>query len=71
MTPDMIMQYATIGKIHKALVARFLPSIMTRDFLPPALSASKSGNELTNSTIEDKTPKITPPRIGSITICEV
>src|SRR5205085_11481308 len=69
--PVIITQYVIIGKIHTALDAFFLPNIITRVFLPPALSASKSGNELTNNTREDKTPTTIPPSIGSTVICEV
>jgi hypothetical protein len=66
--PDIMTPYAIIGKIHTALDAFFLPKIITRVFLPPALSASKSGNELTNNTREDKTPTTIPPSIGSMVI---
>ncbi len=64
--PDIMIPYTTIGKIHTALDAFFLPNTMTRVFLPPALSASKSGNELTNNTKEDKVPTTIPPSIGSM-----
>lgn len=63
--PNIMAPYAIIGKAHTALDAFFLPSIMTSVFLPPALSASKSGNELTNNTSEDNTPTTIPPSMGS------
>ena len=58
--PAIIITYATIVKIGKILVAWLFPSNITSVRRPFARSASKSGKELTNNTVAERLPTMTP-----------